>query len=100
MYNIEKPACAKRKAALPFSSSFQELFSFKAIATSAAIRRAVARVPHVNFAERTIIACTIVLAFGHAATDSGVHITAFFIHHIQKSSLNDKVSVRKFSKEY
>jgi hypothetical protein len=67
----------------PFQRVFKELFSFEAIATSAAIRRAIASVAHVNFAERTIIACTIVLAFGHAATDSGVHITAFFIHHIQ-----------------
>jgi hypothetical protein len=57
------------------------LFSFKAVAAGAAFRIAIAGVANVDFSQRTVIACAVVLAFGDSATDCGVYIVTFFIHH-------------------
>jgi hypothetical protein len=58
-----------------------ELFSFKAVAAGAAFRIAAAGVADVDFSQGTIIACAVVLAFGHAATDCGIYFFVHFVHH-------------------
>jgi hypothetical protein len=81
MGKIEAPRPAQRQDGELYTYALS-LFLFKAVATGAAIRRAVAGVPDVNFSQSTIVACAIVLTFGHAATDRSVDIRAFFVHHI------------------
>ena len=63
------------------------LFSFEAVATSAAFRVATASVAYVDFTERAIIACAIILTFRNAATDTGVYFLTVFVHHIKKPPL-------------
>jgi hypothetical protein len=61
------------------------LFAFKAVAARAAIRFFIAGVADVDFAERTIIARTIVFTFRYTATDGSIHFSTVFVHH--KTSL-------------
>jgi hypothetical protein len=57
----------------------EKLFSFKTVATRAFFRIAIAGVAHVNTRKRTVVARTVVLAFGYGATDALVCF--FFLHH-------------------
>ena len=60
---------------------YARLFSFKAIATSAAFRIAITRIAYVDFAKGAIIASAVVFTFRNAATDRSVYVHTFFIHH-------------------
>lgn len=78
--------------------AYDNLFSFKAVAASAAFCVATANVADVNFAQRAIIARTVVLTFGYAAADAGVHFLSTFIHHIKKPPLKVRVVYANLSK--
>jgi hypothetical protein len=58
------------------------LFSFKAITAGTAFRVATASVANVDFAERAIVARTVVFAFGYTATDARVYFLSFFHHNV------------------
>lgn len=85
------------------------LFTFEAVAAGAAFRVAATRIAYVDFSQRAVIARAVVLAFGHAAADGGVHfLIVVFIHHKippfspTKSILSDfsEKSMGKSSKDY
>ena len=57
------------------------LLSFKAIAAGAAFRITATRVAHVNFTERAVIPCAVILTFRNATTNTRVHFLYIFVHH-------------------
>ena len=70
----------KRNGEIP--SRKRNLFLLETVAASAS---AVAtRIAYVDFAERAVIACAIVLTFRYTATDARVHFLYVFIHHNKK----------------
>ena len=62
----------------------QCLSSFKAIATSASFSVVRARVPNVNFTERTIITRTVIFTFRYTTTDTSIYFLFVFVHHSKK----------------
>ena len=67
---------------LSVSVNTLSLLAFETVAAGAAFRVAATRIAHVNLSQRAIIARAVVLTFGHAATDGGVHfLIVVFIHH-------------------
>jgi hypothetical protein len=76
------------------------LFSFKTVATGAAFRIATARIAYVDFTKGAIIACAIIFAFRHAATDTGIHFLTAFVHHNNFLLVFDTKSMRNLSKDY
>ena len=74
----------------------RELFSFKAVATRTFFRVAVARIAYVNFGKGTVITGTVILTFGNAAADTGVHFLMFH----NKNLLLFESSMRKYFKDY
>jgi hypothetical protein len=73
----------------------ENLFSFKAVATSALVCIAITGVAHVDFSQSTVIARAIVLTFGYTATDTAVYFTFIFIHHIKIPPLKVKAVCAK-----
>ena len=76
------------------------LFSFKTVAARAAFRVATTGVTYVDFTERTIVACAIILTFRNAATDTGIHFLTAFVHHDGFLLIFDTKSMRNFAKDY
>ena len=70
------------KMRLSVSVNTLSLLAFEAIAAGAAFRVAATRIAYVNFPKGAVIARAVVLTFGHAATDGGVHfLIVVFMHH-------------------
>ena len=47
------------------------------------LRVAITGIAYVDFSKGTIVPFAVVLTFGDAATDCGVYVVTFFIHHIK-----------------
>ena len=67
---------------LSVSVNTLSLLAFETVAAGAAFRVAATRIAYVNLSQRAVIARAVVLTFGHAATDGGVHfLIVVFMHH-------------------
>ena len=74
------------------------LLSFEAIATGAAFRITATRIPYVDFTERAVIPCAVILTFRNATTNARVHFLYIFVHHNKKTSFSVRtvwVNLRK-----
>ena len=76
------------------------LFSFEAVAASAAFRVAVTGIAHVDFSQRAVIPRAVILTFRNAAADACVHFLYVFIHHNKKTSFFGTNSMGKVAKDY
>jgi hypothetical protein len=72
----------------------------EAVAASAAFRVTAASITDMNFTQRAIIPCAVILTFRYATTDTGVHFLYVFVHHNKKSSFFSTNSMGKFLKDY
>lgn len=81
-----------------FLQCYRDLFSLETIATSTAIRVAIANVAYVNFTKRAIITATVILAIGYTTTDTGVYFLAFFIKHTKNPPFKVKAVCVKCAK--
>ena len=76
------------------------LLSLEAITAGATFRITATRIPYVDFAERAVIPCAVILTFRYATTDARVHFLYVFIHHNKKTSLFGSNSMCKVLKDY
>ena len=84
----------------PQAIHFNALLSLEAIATGTAFRVTTTRIAYVDFTERAVIPCAVVLTFRNAAANTCVHFLYVFIHHNKKNLLFSKNSMGKVAKDY